>query len=61
MLSTLTPFASQAGQYKDYIDPAADFRRTDFEGKVLSEKAARLNREAQQAAALKAQQDAMAE
>lgn len=59
-VSTLTPFASQAGQYKDYIDPSADFRRTDFENKVLSEKGARLQREANEAARIKAIKDAEA-
>jgi len=42
---TLTPFSDQAGQYTNYTDPSADFRRSDFESKVASERDARLARE----------------
>jgi len=59
-VGTLTPFEKQAGQYKDYIDPAADFRLSDFQSKVDTEKAARLKREADEAARIKAIQDAEA-
>jgi hypothetical protein len=59
-VGTLTPFEAQAGQYKDYIDPSQDFRLSDFQAKVDSEKVARLKREADEKARLQAIADAQA-
>lgn len=44
-ISTLTPFSDQAGQSSLYTNPEEDFRLTDFEGKVGSEKELRYGRE----------------
>ena len=53
-IGTLTPFSEQAGKYKDYIDPAADFNKEAFQVDVAKAKKAREDAAAAEAARLAA-------
>lgn len=44
-VGTLTPFEGQAGQYTEYIDPSADFRKDDFGAQVGTARDARIKAE----------------
>lgn len=57
-IGTLTPFANQAGQYTQYTDPSKNFNTKDFQTKVDTARTNRLAMEADNAARIKAVQDA---